>query len=81
MKTSLHLSEPLAKSVREYLSEHDITFRSLCEAALKDFILRKKGKKRTFKFSPQLTDSQPTDLFMQASWDELRKSIYEGRGE
>jgi hypothetical protein len=81
MKTSLHLSEPLARSVREYLIKHGITFRALCEAALQDFLNRKKGKNRSFKFSATLSNSKPTDIFLQSSWEDIRKSIYEGRGE
>jgi len=80
MKTTIEISDPLLEAARQVASQEKTTLRALVEEGLRKVIEeRQQGqgfrlRRATFRgqgLKPQVSD---------ASWEQLRELIYQGRG-
>ena len=81
MKTSLELEDKLAKEVKMFALRRGLSFRALCEMALRDFIARSKKQGKPFALTQIVAKSAPSPECQAMSWADLRRTSYEGRGE
>ena len=81
MKTSLELEDVLAKEVRLFAVNRGLSFRALCELALREYLAKDKNRGKPFNHKPVVAHSAPTPEFQAMSWADLRRASYEGRGE
>lgn len=81
MKTSLELEDKLAKEAKLFALERRLSFRALCELALREYIMKTKGQGKPFKLKSVVAGSAPTPELQSMSWADLRRASYEGRGE
>lgn len=80
MKTTIEISDPLLEAARQVASQEKTTVRALVEEGLRKVIeQRQQGpgfKLRRVTFKGQGLQPQVAD----ASWEQLRELIYQGRG-
>ena len=77
MKTTVEIADPLFHEVKRYAAAHEVTFREVVEAGLRELLSSQshhpfKLKERAFKGEGAVQDH---------SWPEVRSIIYDGRGE
>ena len=80
MKTTVDISDALFREARRYAHDHDLTFRQVIEAGLRQVVASESAsaakpfrlEKRSFRGDGMLKDY---------SWPEIRSVIYEGQGE
>lgn len=80
MKTTVEISDPLAREAREAAAREGRTLRSLLEEGLREVLARRKkrGRFRLRDGSFKGKGLQPgVDL---SNWEQIRSLIYEGRG-
>ena len=80
MKTTIEISDDLARTAKAYAARNNITLRSLIESGLR-LTLRADRQRRGFKLkdaSVRGDGLQPP--YRDADWPRIRDSIYEGRG-
>jgi hypothetical protein len=81
MKTTLEIADPLLEQVRNIAARDGETLRSLVEQGLRKVVAERTAKAKPFKLrdgSVRGEGMQPE--FQDASWDQIRDLIYEGRG-
>lgn len=81
MKTTIELPDPLFKQAKHYAQAHHITMRALIEQGLRKIMAEKKEdapfKLRDGSFHG---GSGLTPEFQNATWEQIRDALYEGRG-
>ena len=80
MKTTIEISDELAKKARAYAAKHQITLRALIEQGIQG-VLRQSRDRASF----QLRDVSIGGKGLQkdyegADWSKIREEVYEGRG-
>ncbi|MDE0064041.1 MAG: DUF2191 domain-containing protein [Gammaproteobacteria bacterium] len=80
MKTTIDLSDDLARSAKAYAARENMTLRSLIEFGLR-LAMRTDPQRRSFR----LRDASVTGRGLQvpyrdADWPRIRDAVYEGRG-
>jgi hypothetical protein len=81
MKTTLEIADPLLEQARKIAARDGETLRSLVEQGLRKVVAERNAKSKPFKLrdgSVRGEGLQPE--FQNASWDQIRDLIYEGRG-
>ena len=80
MKTTIETSDDLAKQAKTYAASQNITMRALIEQALRQ-VLRKRRPVVNFQLRDASVDGQGLqDEFRNATWADIQKAAYEGRG-
>ena len=80
MKTTIEFPPALLQQARRYAREHGLTFKAVLELGLRK-VLDEKPRRGKFKLrdgSFKGEGMQPE--FENASWEQIRAVIYEGRG-
>lgn len=80
MKTTVEISDALAREARELAARDKTTLRELIEAGLR-VVLRERRRKAGFRLRDASFGGnglQPE--FRGADWERLREAAYEGRG-
>ena len=80
MKTTIELSDDLAKKAKAFVARKKITLRSVIEQGIREVL---KAERTTSRFN--LRDSSVdgrglNEAFRDADWEMLRGEIYRGRG-
>jgi hypothetical protein len=76
VKTTVEVSDPLIREVRDYCVRRGISFRQVVEAGLRLAIADQKATKR-FRLKPF---GFKGDGQIVTDWAAVRETIYEGRG-
>jgi hypothetical protein len=80
MKTTIELPEPLFAQARRYASAHGMTMKALIEQGLRQ-VMAEKNEPKPFKLRDgSFKGSGMTPEFQNATWEQIRDAIYEGRG-
>ena len=79
MKTTVELPDALLAEARRFADDHGMTMKALIEQGLRKAMATKTDK--PFKLRDRsVGGSGLTPEFQNASWEQLRDAIYEGRG-
>ena len=80
MKTTIELSDELAKTAKAHAARENITLRALIERGL-HMVLRADGEAAPFKLRDASVGGRGLrPEFRDADWTRIREVIYEGRG-
>jgi hypothetical protein len=80
MKTTLDISDPLLQQARKLAKRNGTTLRALVEQGLRK-VVSESHPRKPFKLRDGSFGGQGlSDEFRDASWDQIRDLIYEGRG-
>ena len=80
MKTTVEISDSLAREAKEFAAREDTTLRELIEAGLRA-VLRERRKKAAFRLRDvSFGGNGLRPEFRGADWERLREAAYEGRG-
>jgi hypothetical protein len=79
MKTTVEIADSLLAEAKAYTAAHGMTFRELLEEGLRVALQQKRQRNKRFR----LRDGsfQGKGMLSDLSWPEIRRQIYEGRGE
>ena len=81
MKTTLDISDPLLDQVRRIATRDGDTLRSLVEQGLRKVVAERSAKATPFKLRDGSVGGQGLlPEFENATWEQWRDLIYEGRG-
>ena len=81
MKTTLDISDPLLDQIRKIATRDGDTLRSLVEQGLRKVVAERSAKAKPFKLRDGSVGGQGLQPeFENATWDQWRDLIYEGRG-
>jgi hypothetical protein len=79
MKTTIELPDSLFKQARRYADAHRITMKTLVEQGLRK-VLAEPQEQPPFKLRDASVQGKGlTAEFRNASWEQIRDTIYEGR--
>jgi hypothetical protein len=80
MKTTIQLPDSLYKELHELARREHTTMKSLFEEGVR-YIITRKRKSSRFRLRKATFKGKGINLdFQGASWDHIRKAIYEERG-
>ena len=80
MKTTIEISDDLAKTAKAHAARENITLRALIERGLR-LVLRTDSSSKPFRLRDASVQGRgPLAPFRDAGWARIRESIYEGRG-
>ena len=80
MKTTIEISDDLARSARAYAANENMTLRSLIEYGLR-LAMRTDAQRQAFKLrSASVGGHGLQPPYRDSDWPRIRDSIYEGRG-
>ena len=80
MKTTIDLSDDLARSAKAYAASENTTLRSLIEFGLR-LAMRADPQRQAFKLRDASVTGHGLQIpYRDAGWPRIRDSIYEGRG-
>jgi len=80
MKTTLDISDNLLRRAKKLAREESLTLRTLVEEGL-EMVLRSREQRKPYKVKPVVLRGKGlSPEFRQASWADIRKAAYEGRG-
>ena len=80
MKTTIEISDELARRAREHAAKEGTTLRSLVECGLRE-VLRADRKRYRFELRDARVGGQGLQAeFQDAAWQRIREAAYEGRG-
>jgi ribosomal protein L34 len=80
MKTTVEISDALAREAREVAAHEHTTLRELIEAGLRA-VLRERRRKVGFRLRDASVGGNGLQAeFRGADWERLREAAYEGRG-
>lgn len=80
MKTTVEISDALAREAREVAAREHTTLRELIEAGLRA-VLRERRRKVGFRLRDASVGGNGLQAeFRGADWERLREAAYEGRG-
>jgi len=80
MKTTIELPDPLFAQMRRYADTHKVTMKSLIEQGLRKVMAEKKTEKPFKLRDGSFKGNGLTPEFQNATWEQFRDAIYEGRG-
>ena len=81
MKTTLDISDPLLDQIRKIATRDGDTLRSLVEQGLRKVVAERSAKAKPFKLRDCSVGGQGLQPeFENATWEQWRDLIYEGRG-
>ena len=81
MKTTIELPEPLLERAKRLAAREDTTLRELVEAGLRHVLKERAARGEPFVLRDARVDGRGlSEDFSNATWDEIRKASYEGRG-
>jgi hypothetical protein len=81
MKTTIEISDNLLRRAKELARKEKVTIRALTEEGLA-LVLEARGRRKPCKVKPVVVGGKGlAPEFREAPWAEIRKAIYEGRGE
>jgi len=80
MKTTIELPDPLFAQARRYADTHKVTMKSLIEQGLRKVMAEKKAEKPFKLRDGSVNGNGLTPEFQNATWEQFRDAIYEGRG-
>ena len=79
MKTTVEIADSLFAEAKAYTEAHGLSFRELVEEGLRSTL---QGRQRSAKrFRMRDGSFRGQGLQADLSWPEIRRQIYEGRGE
>lgn len=80
MKTTIEISDELAKKARAYAAKHRITLRALIEQGIQG-VLRDSQRRVVFELRDASVDGHGLQKDYQgADWGKIREAAYKGRG-
>lgn len=80
MKTTIELPDPLLEQARRYAAARKMTLKALIEQGLRK-VMADKVDGKPFKLRDgSVKGSGMTPEFQNASWEQIRDAIYDGRG-
>ena len=80
MKTTIELPEALFAKAKRYARAHGTTLKALIEQGLR-LKLAEKGDAKPFKLRDASVKGNGVDPeFRDAAWEQLRDTLYKGRG-
>ena len=79
MKTTLELPDSLFAEAKACAEERGVPFRQIVEEGLRIVIQQAQGSRRRFRLRDGAFRGGTAEV--ERSWPEIRKTIYEGRGE
>jgi hypothetical protein len=80
MKTTVEISDALAREAKEVANREKTTLRELIEAGLRT-VLRERRRKAGFRLrDASFAGNGLQPEFRGADWERLREAAYEGRG-
>ena len=80
MKTTIEISDELAKRARAYAAKHQITLRALIEQGIQG-VLREGRSRGAFELrDASVAGNGLQKRYQGADWDEIREAAYKGRG-
>lgn len=81
MKTTIDIPDALLAEAQELARREKTTLKALTQEGLRKVIAEKKAKKKPFKLRDvSFGGDGLTEEFKNASWEQIRDAIYEGRG-
>ena len=81
MKTTIDIPDALLAEAQDLARRQGTTLKALTQEGLRKVIAEKKAKKKPFKLRDvSFGGDGLTDEFKNASWEQIRDAIYEGRG-
>lgn len=80
MKTTIELPEALFAQARRYANAHKMTMKALIEQGLRKVMAEKKNAPGFKLRDGSVAGKGLTPEFQNASWEQIREAIYEGRG-
>ena len=79
MKTTVEIADSLFAEAKAYSEAHGLSFRELLEESLRTTLQRNRRGVKRFRLRDGSFRGQ--GLREDLSWPEMRRRIYEGRGE
>ncbi len=80
VKTTIEISDELARKAKAYAARNHLTLRAMIERGLRH-VLREQGMQPQFKLRDASVDGQGLqEEFQDADWVDIREATYEGRG-
>ena len=79
MKTTVEISDGLFRDARQYAQAHDLTFRQVVEAGLRQLVTSGNASAEPFRLEKR--SFRGDGMLKDFSWQEIRALAYEGRGE
>lgn len=79
MKTTVEIADSLFSEAKAYTEAHGLSFRELVEESLRSTLQGKRWGAKRFRMRDGSFRGQ--GLQADLSWPEIRRQIYEGRGE
>jgi hypothetical protein len=80
MKTTIELPEPLFAQARRFADAHGMTMKALIEQGLRKVMAEKKEEPKFKLRDGSVGGNGLTPEFQNATWEQIRDAIYEGRG-
>ena len=81
MKTTVELNDVLISQIKQQAREKSTTMKDLMEAALRQYLDNQNGLKKQFRFkNHSFKGNGICDGVEEGAWENLRSTIYEGRG-
>jgi len=80
MKTTVEISDPLARDIRDLAARQHTTLRALIEAGLRA-VLQEQSRAGTFRLrDASFAGNGLQPEFRDGGWERVRRAVYEGRG-
>lgn len=80
MKTTIEISDDLARTAKAHAARENITLRALIERGLR-LVLRADRKEERFRLRDASVSGKGLKApYSDSDWARIRESIYEGRG-
>jgi hypothetical protein len=80
MKTTIELPDALFAQARRYADARSMTMKSLIEQGLRKIMAEKKAEPKFKLRDGSVNGNGLTPEFQNATWEQIRDAIYEGRG-
>jgi Arc/MetJ family transcription regulator len=81
MKTTVQISDALLAEVQKIAAKNKTTLRALVQEGLQHVVSEDQKKKKPFKLKDMSVGGEGLQPeFQNASWEEIRALVYEGRG-
>ena len=79
MKTTVEISDSLFVTAKAAAKARGLTFRDLIEEGLRSVVQNKRGSRKRFRLRDGSVSGH--GLHEDLSWPEIRRRVYQGRGE
>ncbi|MCL2308129.1 MAG: DUF2191 domain-containing protein [Proteobacteria bacterium] len=80
MKTTIELPDTLFAEARHYADANNMTMKALIEQSLRKVMAEKKNAPKFKLRDGSVKGNGLTPEFQNATWEQIRDVIYEGRG-